>query len=202
MIESEFDGHHKVIPPHDNTVSGVQPLALVELWEELLVKEGTCWGKVISDSMLPVIGQGDQVLVERALSNNIRFGDIIVFRKNGQLVVHRVLAKRKLNGECHILEKGDAMFQSNLIPAQDILGRVTVVSRHGKSLRTVSGSGRILQLLLACISYTSLWLRVVLESCLAIGRRARKGHGYSVTYNNAFSWLRRVMLRLFIKARK
>jgi signal peptidase I len=142
---------------------------LNDLWEELLIKHGTCWARVVSDSMYPTIWRDAHVLVERARPDKVRFGDIIVFRRNGSLTIHRVIGKRKFGGECHFLEKGDANLQSSLVPATDIIGRVTIIRNAGKSLPTISGSGRLFQLTLACISYTSLQLRTVLKYCLTWG---------------------------------
>ena len=168
---------------------------LNELWEELLKEQGTCWGKVISDSMRPLVQRGDRVLVEKAFPDKVRFGDIAVFRRNGQLIIHRVLGKREFIGKHHFLEKGDAILHTSLVPANNIIGRVSVIKNSDRTIRTLSGSGRICQLTLACISYTSLWLWRVLEYCLTRGERAAYNHRWETAYHRFFSLLRRIVVR-------
>ena len=154
----------------DGRINTTTP-AFSELWEELLVKHGTCWARVVSNSMYPTIKRDDQVLVEKALPEKIRFGDIVVFRRNGMLVIHRIIGKCKSGGEQHFLEKGDANHQSTFVPAKDIIGRVTIIKNADKAVPIISGAGRLLQLIFACISYTSLKLWAMLIYCY---RRVRR----------------------------
>jgi signal peptidase I len=180
-------------------VSNVTSCVLNDLWEELVIKHGTCWAKVVSNSMYPMIRRDDQVLVERIYSESVRFGDIVVFRKDGRLTVHRVIGKREVGGEYHFLEKGDANLQSSLVPAKEIVGRVTIIKNKGKTLPVISGSGRLLQLTLACISYTSLQLRAMLKYRLVWGRHTSHKHRYYVVYKRFFFLLYRIALGLFLK---
>jgi signal peptidase I len=167
---------------------------LNNLWEESLNKLGACWAKVVSDSMDPVIKQGDQVLVEVIRPERVRFGDIVVFKSNRVLIIHRVIGKRKVRKECHFIEKGDANLKSSIIPAKDIVGRITIIKNATKTVSTTSRSGRLLQLMLACISYISLRLYIILRYCL---RRGRSSHlHYGAVYNKFFHLLRRI-LQLF-----
>ena len=177
--------------------SNLNSCILNDLWEALLIKHETCWARVVSDSMSPAIRRGDQVLVEKTSSDKVRFGDIIVFKRNGTLTTHRVIGKYEFGGECYFREKGDAGLQSSLVPARDIIGRVVVVRNPSKSLTVISGSGRLLQLNLACISYTSLQLWRLLKYCLTLGGHTSHKHGYGAAYNGLFSWLRRNALRFF-----
>ena len=146
--------------------SGVPSYVLSELWQEVIVERGTNWGQVVSDSMWPAIKKGDRVLVEKVNWNRIRFGDVIVFRKAGNLTVHRVLAKRKIDGGCCFLEKGDAVLWSSLVPVEEVVGRVRSIESSGKKTDAVSGYGRFLQLSLALQSYASLHVWRLLAHCL------------------------------------
>lgn len=171
---------------------------LNELWEELLIQHTTCWARVVSNSMYPLIERGDQVLVERAILHKVHFGDIAVFRRNGTLMTHRVLRKCKFNGEYHFLEKGDATLQSSLVPAKNIIGWVIAIRNSGKTILTMSGSGRRLQLTLACISYASLHLWVMLEYCLTLGRRVTYQPRGGAAFNRFHSLLYRITLWFFV----
>ncbi len=175
----------------------VPALVLNELWVELLTEQERCWGRVISNSMYPTIRQADEVLVDRTRSDKVRFGDIVVFRRNGMLMTHRALGKHEFRGKCYFLEKGDANLGSSLVPAKKVIGRVTIIRNSSGTLQTISGTGRLLQLILACISYTSFHLWAVLEYCLTRGRRITSKPRYGAAYNRFFSYLYRVTLRLF-----
>lgn len=183
-------------------VPKVTTYVLNDLWEELVMKHGTCWARVVSNSMYPVIRQDDQVLVERVRPDKVRFGDIVVFRQDERLTVHRVIGKREVGGEYHFLEKGDASLQSSLVPAKEVIGRVTIIRNHGKTIPVISGSGRLLQLTLSCISYTSLQLRAMLKHRPARGRHTSQEHLYVAAYNRFFSLLHRIALLLFLQRRE
>ncbi|GEM_PF-2904854 len=180
------------------TRSGLAPHLLGEMWEELLTKYGTCWGTVISNSMHPMIRLGDQVLVERVRPGTARFGDIVVFRRNGMLIVHRMLGKRASGGKFCFLEKGDASLQAGVVPSEDIIGRVIVIRNSHQAIQTAHGSGRLLQLTLACISYFSLRQWISLEYCLALGRNVAFKNRGEAAYNRFYSVLRRITLQLFL----
>jgi signal peptidase I len=175
---------------------------LNELWEELLIQHKICWARVISNSMYPLIQRDDQVLVERANLHKVHFGDIAVFRRNGTLMTHRVLRKHKFNGEYHFLEKGDATLQSGLVSAKNIIGWVIAIKSPGKTILTMSGSGRWLQLALACISYASLQLWVLLKYCMTLGRCITNQPRGGAAFNRFLSLFYRITLWFFsIKSR-
>jgi signal peptidase I len=172
---------------------------LNDLWEELLIKNGMCWARVVSNSMYPTIRLDDQVLVERICSDNLRFGDILVFKKDRRLIVHRVIGKREVGGEYHFHEKGDASLQSSLVPPKEVIGRVISIRNQEKTFLVVSGSGRLLQLILACISYTSLYLNVMLKKLLVWRTHIPLKHRYDVAYMSVIFLLYKTVLGLFLK---
>lgn len=171
-------------------------MILNELWVELLDKEGTRWGRVISDSMRPVITRGDRVMVEKTDAGKYRLGDIVVFRKNGLLVTHRIIGKREYQGRYYFLEKGDADLQTNLLPIEDIIGRVNSIKKAKRTIRTTSGTGRLLQLTLSCISYTAIQGWKAVEYCLTLGRRYTANHRCRNMYSRVFSVLRGITVRI------
>ena len=175
----------------------VSSLILNELWEEILYKEETCWGRVISDSMHPVIVRGNQVLVEITTINKVGFGDIIVFKKNGLLVTHRMLGKHRHKGEYYIQEKGDATLRTSLIPAKDIVGRVSRIRMADGKIRTLYGTGRPPQLILSCISGFSFYGWNILEYCLTGGRKYQLNYRFREWYSRFFTVLRKITVAVF-----
>jgi signal peptidase I len=172
---------------------------LNDLWEELVTKNGMCWARVVSNSMYPTIRRNDKVLVERIGSANLRFGDIMVFKKDRSLIIHRVIGKRKVGGEHHFQEKGDAILQSSLVPPAEIIGRVINIKNQDKTILVISGAGRVLQLILACISYTSLYINVILKKILIWRRHISHQHRYDVAHRKIVFLLYRIASGLFFK---
>lgn len=65
--------------------------------------------RVSGCSMEPLLEEGDRVDVVRASPDRVKPGDLLVFAREGELVVHRFL----LRGRARFLEKGDAQSMGN-----------------------------------------------------------------------------------------
>lgn len=61
-----------------------------------------------SESMTGTINKGDAIVYEQYEDQIIEVGDVIVFEKNGQRIVHRVIDIAKINNEIRYFTKGDA----------------------------------------------------------------------------------------------
>ena len=84
--------------------------------------------KVISWSMFPTILKGDVVKIGSA--DQIRIGDVVVFRQMGALVCHRVTG---LGTAGELYTRGDrAQGPGTPIPRHDVVGKVTSITRGGK----------------------------------------------------------------------
>ena len=176
--------------------SRVPPRVLAELWEEVVFERGASWGEVISDSMWPAIAIGDRVLVEKVPWDRIRFGDIVVFRRNGSLAVHRVLAKRNVKSRDYVLEKGDAVLKWGLVPADSIVGRVRSIRSADSRTDVTCGRGRKLQLVLGLQSWSSMQGWRLLARCLArLGQKPDRRR-YAGTYRRVSSLLQVITLRM------
>jgi len=130
----------------------VSPKLLDELRDELFHKTRTQWARAISGSMAPLILIDDRVLIERVESEQVRFGDVVLFESPDGRVIHRVVGKRWRRGQQVLLEKGDLNPTLGLISTEKVLGRVSAVTRDGTVLDLLSGWGRAVQLGLACCS--------------------------------------------------
>lgn len=93
------------------------------LWEIYLREKGKAWLTVKSGSMFPMIPVGANILVKRCHLKDIIPSDIIVFKSNGKLIVHRVLQKNK----DQILQAGDNFSLPSLINKKSILGQVALI---------------------------------------------------------------------------
>jgi len=82
--------------------------------------------QVTSNSMVPVLQSGDQVIVEAIKKNDLRIGDLLVIQRKSDLLTHRMVATH----EYGYYTKGDhASILDPLISFQSILGRVTLIER-------------------------------------------------------------------------
>ena len=86
-------------------------------------------------SMLPLFREGDQVQV--AYGAAVRPGDVVAFRQQGKLIVHRLLRTCYKHGESPLfITKGDnALHLDPPLKRSDMLGRVIRVERKGRSMR-------------------------------------------------------------------
>jgi signal peptidase len=80
-------------------------------------------------SMVPLIQDGDHVLVAHGCAG-VRRGDVIILRREGRLVVHRVLRIYSGHAGPTFLTKGDHVSQlDSPLRADEIVGRVLALKR-------------------------------------------------------------------------
>ena len=125
-----------------------------ELWVQLCMTRGKCWLPVLTDSMVPLIQPGDQVQVLRITAEEVRFGDIVVFRRSDDLIVHRVFKKWHTPNGVYFSEKGDAGYAYSLIIADDVVGRVIRLKKGTKTLDLILPPSRMANL------FVSTWFHL------------------------------------------
>ncbi|MFA5119191.1 MAG: GNAT family N-acetyltransferase [Candidatus Omnitrophota bacterium] len=115
-------------------------------------------------SMYPFIRSGDWVDVSfcKGKGGNIHKGDILLFKKDDSLYLHRFLRRA---GE-GLLVKGDMSFgHDGLISEDDVFGRVVSIKRNGRRIDLRSGCNRAVNVIAADIS-------LVLQYPLLFARKA------------------------------
>lgn len=98
---------------------------------------------MLTDSMAPLIHPGDQIMVSKVPAEQVRSGDIVLFSRNGELIVHRVLKIRLTNAGIRFVEKGDSSRVCGLFSPDDVIGRVTMVKGKGKIFNLSSPLSRL-----------------------------------------------------------
>jgi Peptidase S24-like len=121
-------------------------------------------------SMTPTINDGEAITVEPVDPEQVRRGDILLFRRtfgNARIVAHRVVRIRRGRVVSHpFVMRGDCSAGNENVRAQDVLGRVCLVERGGRTLKVGGLWGRrrlrlrhrleqILQLIAVAISLTT-----------------------------------------------
>lgn len=144
------------------------------LWMDLYLKKGSGWLVVQTDSMSPLIQPGDQVLISKVTAEQISRGDIIVFRRNENLYVHRVIKQRQTRAGIQFIEKGDNTHVYGLFSNDSIVGRVTAVKgKHIYGLN--STTGRFISRALSAWFYWTLLIINILKSSKNRGTRKAGG---------------------------
>ena len=94
--------------------------------------------RVRGESMLPTLWPGDVVEIESCSLEDVRPGEIVLARRDGRLILHRLIAPCTPNG---FLLRGDAVPRPDpLFPPETLLGRMARrcdEGRTGAGLRPV-----------------------------------------------------------------
>ncbi|MBR0482779.1 signal peptidase I [Candidatus Saccharibacteria bacterium] len=87
---------------------------------------------VASDSMLPVYGRGDAVLVKKLDAEDVRKDDILVFKKDRVIITHRVVEIEEHGDAFSFTTKGDNNDSADGFQAtdEDVVGKVVSVSKY------------------------------------------------------------------------
>jgi len=110
---------------------------LSELAEEILQAGHRLRFQAYGSSMRPFIRAGDILEIERSGKSTIQRGDILLFRRSdSKLSAHRVVDIRIEGAQQLYVTMGDALYQPDGVIRQDqVLGRVVLYEREGKSVR-------------------------------------------------------------------
>jgi len=85
---------------------------------------------VSGTSMAPAIHPGDLISVERVSLAEVSPGEIVVFLREGRLIVHRVAAKSESRDEPFLVTRGDRMRRNDApVTGPELVGRVMHLER-------------------------------------------------------------------------
>lgn len=102
------------------------------------VRRGTSyWWSPLGDSMSPTILSGERVLIAPADPRRLRIGDIVKFRVDGRLTLHRLVGRRRRpDGALEFAFRGDNAEETEVpVSGSSIIGVAVAVER---SLRLVT----------------------------------------------------------------
>jgi signal peptidase I len=108
----------------------------------LIAQKLQLWqGRVISNSMNPLITVGDILTIKKTPPAGIRLYDIIAFVNNqSKIIVHRVVKIQKKNNKIYYYPQGDSLPEIDKpVEAKQIIGKVITVKGQ---FRTLSFSSR------------------------------------------------------------
>lgn len=87
-------------------------------------------------SMWPFFKQGRKLIIKKTTVEDLRIGDIILYRSGNQLVCHRLIKKVKLNNEWLLYARGDnSISLPECVNGQMLLGKAIGIMRGaGKTI--------------------------------------------------------------------
>jgi signal peptidase I len=120
---------------------------------ESLVTRGRVSLCVHGTSMLPWVRPGDIAMIRTANAETLRCGQVVLFRRNDSLFVHRIVNKKGPLEAAQIFVKGDAHPTSDgLMEQGELLGRVVWLYRKGRRIDLEARGQRALGLFLSRLS--------------------------------------------------
>jgi signal peptidase I len=119
---------------------------------------GTAVLRVAGGSMGPWLRPGDFVVIRRRRWDELNAGCIVVFARQGRLVVHRILRRGTQGGERVLFTKGDAArHPDGPVHVQELLGEVVFIDRECGSLE-LRDQGFVWSRLMSKLStYSQFW---------------------------------------------
>ncbi len=101
-------------------------------------------------SMFPLIRTGDRITISP--DTHPKIGDMVVFRRNGAMVCHRLVKVFEKDGITHYQTRGDSVLSlDEMIHQHELLGKVTRIDMMSLSL-----ARRILLMIYPMIRYVRL----------------------------------------------
>jgi signal peptidase I len=115
--------------------------------------------RVHGTSMLPWVRPHDIAIIRRATLDDIRCGDVVLFRRNDRLFVHRIVEKRGSLDATQFIAKGDAHRNSDgHVEESELLGRLVRLYRSGRHIDLETPRHLALGVLIAQLSqYSRAW---------------------------------------------
>jgi len=125
---------------------------------------------VLGSSMFPWLRPGDILWVCRTNFRQTSPGMVVLFAREGRLIVHRVIRKHAMASGPGLITKGDFVPQADApVTAEELLGRVVWIQRGKRQIDLDSSPQRVGGLLLARVSpFARFWFPVVCKAKRAL----------------------------------
>lgn len=87
---------------------------------------------VASDSMTPVFSRGDAVILKKIDAEDVKIGDVLVFKKDDLVITHRVTKIKEENSKLYFYTKGDAniSIDAETVKESNVIGVVKCVAKY------------------------------------------------------------------------
>lgn len=128
---------------------------------EALSRSGSLRLRVRGESMLPTLWPGDEVEIMGCRPAEIRQGDVLLAFSGNRFFLHRAW-KFSENGD--VITRGDSMPEPDpAVPVQVIIGRLTRVTRVGRSFPVSRGSVVLRRVFGIVLCYSDMARRIAFK---------------------------------------
>ena len=131
--------------------------------------------RVQGTSMLPWVRPGDIARIRKVSADAIRCGDVVLFRRENYLFVHRIIEKRGAMESAEFRAKGDAHPTCDgVVEQQELLGRVVRLYRRGRRIDLDAPGQLALGLLISQLSLRSRFWYPLARIAAIVARPLRR----------------------------
>jgi hypothetical protein len=124
------------------TVADPRTAARSGVFESYRTLERSSWIEAVGGSMHPAIPAGSRLLVDFGRVAR-RQGEVIVFRRGGALIAHRLVGRRHTVDGLRLFARGDAeAFLDPPMDEADVMGVVRVVALAGERIEDLEAGWR------------------------------------------------------------
>ena len=96
--------------------------------------------KMQGNSMFPTIKNGDEGIRRKCSPNDLKIGDIVVFRLQDLIITHRLIKIEFVNGEKLFTAKGDKNYHRDKpFTGDKIIGQLVAIKRNQQIISMDSG---------------------------------------------------------------
>ncbi len=131
---------------------------LAVLSEHLLKQGVAVHFRAPGTSMTPAIQDGEWIVVHPVRADEIKIGDIVLYRINSRLVAHRIHRLPRSASEAFVL-RGDTNGEDEFVTEERILGRVVWAESESRSARVAGNRARLMYFLRKQLRSTKNGLR-------------------------------------------
>jgi hypothetical protein len=140
-----------------------------------LKRRGRISLRVHGTSMQPWVRPKDIALIRKISMENVRCGDVVLFRRENHLFVHRIVEKRGSLNSSQLFSKGDAHPTSDgVVLEQELLGRVIRIYRNGRRIDLDAPRQLALGLFISQLSLHSRFWYPIAKFAAVMTRPARR----------------------------
>ncbi len=147
------------------------------LWQaQGMMQNNSHWLPIVGNSMLPLLREGDQVLVARR--RHFVIGDLVLFLQREQLIVHRVVGSGPTGASTWITQGDNCCAPDRPVPAMQMLGKVIAIRRGSIVHKVDSWWWRWVNPLIGCCASSMVYRpmqQLLLRICARYLRRVLKG---------------------------
>jgi len=109
-------------------------------------------------SMWPFLKAGEKLLIRKTPTENLKVGDVIIYRADDQLVCHRLIKKIKQRERYLLYIRGDSSVSwPEPITEEMFLGKAISIIKNGKIVALNQMKGQLINRLIVLVAPSVSW---------------------------------------------